>query len=184
VADEIERWSEELARDPASGVFIPLADALRRRGQLDLAARVATRGLARRPHDGDAHDLLARIWADRGDVDRAMDEWSIALRCLPTHSGALKGMGFACFQLGRQADAERYLIAAVAADPDDPSIRAALARVRGESGGEGSEGGGHPMEATGLRAPEAEGPAWPDLLPDQSVARPSEAQPLYEHGSD
>ena len=130
MADDIERWSEELARDPGSGVFIPLADALRRRGQLDLAYRVATRGLARRPYDGDAHDLLARIWADRGDVERAMDEWSIALQCAPTHAGALKGMGFACYQAGRVVDAERYLIEAAAIDPDDVSIRTALVRVR------------------------------------------------------
>ncbi len=130
MADEIERWSEELARDPASGVFIPLADALRRRGQIDLAFRVATRGLTRRPYDGDAHDLLARIWADRGDVERAMDEWGMALKCAPTHPGALKGMGFACYQIGRTEDAERYLVEAAAADPDDVSIRAALARVR------------------------------------------------------
>ena len=128
--DEIERWSEELARDPASGVFIPLADALRRRGQLDLAYRVATRGLARRPYDGDAHDLLARIWADRGDVERAMDEWSVALQCAPTHAGALKGMGFACYHAGRLTDAERYLVEAAAVDPDDISIRTALVRVR------------------------------------------------------
>lgn len=133
MADEIERWSEELARDPASGVFIPLADALRRRGQLDLAFRVATRGLTRRPYDGDAHDLLARIWADRGDVERAMDEWSMALQCAPTHPGALKGMGFACYQIGRTLDAERYLMEAAAADPDDLSIRAALVRVRQHS---------------------------------------------------
>ena len=130
MADDIQRWSEELARDPGSGVFIPLADALRRRGQLDLAYRVATRGLARRPYDGDAHDLLARIWADRGDVERAMDEWSIALQCAPTHAGALKGMGFACYHAGRVADAERYLVEAAAIDPDDVSIRTALVRVR------------------------------------------------------
>lgn len=130
MADEIERWSEELARDPTSGVFIPLADALRRRGQLDLAFRVAARGLARRPYDGDAHDLLARIWADRGDVERAMDEWSMALKCAPSHPGALKGMGFACYQVGRTSEAEQYLLEAVAADPDDASARSALARVR------------------------------------------------------
>ena len=93
MADEIERWSEELARDPGSGVFIPLADALRRRGQLDLAYRVATRGLARRPYDGDAHDLLARIWADRGDVERAMDEWSIALAVCPGTCRRAQGHG-------------------------------------------------------------------------------------------
>ena len=93
--DEIRRWSEELARDPASMVFVPLGDALRRRGQLDPALKVATRGLERHPYDADAHDLLARIHADRGDMERAMDEWGAALRVAPHHAGALKGMGFA-----------------------------------------------------------------------------------------
>ena len=135
MADDIERWSEELARDPTSGVFIPLADALRRRGQLDLAVRVATRGLARRPYDGDAHDLLARIWADRGDVQRAIDEWSMALQCAPRHPGALKGMGFACYKAGRLAEAEHYLAEASAVDPDDATTHAAIVRVRQQIAG-------------------------------------------------
>ncbi len=130
MADDIERWSGELARDPASMVFIPLADTLRRRGQLDLALRVATRGLARHPYDGDAHDLLARIWIDRDDPQRAMDEWAMALRCAPGHPGALKGMGFAAFRAGRTAEAVEYLEQAAAADPGDRSIRVALDRVR------------------------------------------------------
>jgi tetratricopeptide (TPR) repeat protein len=130
VSDEIRRWSEELARDPASMVFVPLGDALRRRGQLEPALKVATRGLERHPYDADAHDLLARIHADRGELERAMDEWSVALRVAPHHAGALKGMGFACFQSGRAAEAERYLVAAVAADPGDPTIDAALSRLR------------------------------------------------------
>jgi tetratricopeptide (TPR) repeat protein len=130
VSDEIRRWSEELARDPVSMVFVPLGDALRRRGQLEPALKVATRGLERHPYDADAHDLLARIHADRGDMERAMDEWGAALRVAPHHAGALKGMGFACFQNGRAAEAERYLVAAVGADPGDPTIDAALSRLR------------------------------------------------------
>jgi tetratricopeptide (TPR) repeat protein len=130
VSDEIKLWSEELAREPASMVFVPLGDALRRRGQLEPALKVATRGLERHPYDADAHDLLARIHADRGDMERAMDEWSAALRVAPHHAGALKGMGFACFQAGRAAEAEQYLVAAVAADPGDPTIDAALSRLR------------------------------------------------------
>ena len=133
--DEIRRWSEELARDPASMVFVPLGDALRRRGQLDPALKVATRGLERHPYDADAHDLLARIHADRGDMERAMDEWGAALRVAPHHAGALKGMGFACFQNGRAAEAERYLVAAVGADPGDPTIDAALSRLRAPQSG-------------------------------------------------
>lgn len=130
MSDEIRRWSEELAREPASMVFVPLGDALRRRGQLEPALKVATRGLERHPYDADAHDLLARIHADRGDMERAMDEWGAALRVAPHHAGALKGMGFACFQNGRASEAERYLVAAVGADPGDPTIDAALSRLR------------------------------------------------------
>jgi tetratricopeptide (TPR) repeat protein len=134
VSDDIRRWSEELARDPASLVFIPLADALRRRAELDPALKVATRGLERHPYDADAHDLLARIWADRGDLERAMDEWGAALRIAPQHAGALKGMGFACSHAGRGVDAERYLVAALATDPTDSTISAALSRLRLPSG--------------------------------------------------
>jgi tetratricopeptide (TPR) repeat protein len=140
VPDEIRRWSEELARDPASMVFVPLGDALRRRGQLEPALKVATRGLERHPYDADAHDLLARIHADRGDMERAMDEWGAALRVAPHHAGALKGMGFACFQNGRAAEAERYLVAAVGADPGDPTIDAALSRLRAPQTGPNGAG--------------------------------------------
>jgi hypothetical protein len=130
VSDDIRRWSEDLAREPGSMVFLPLGDALRRRGQLEHAQKIATRGLERHPYDADAHDLLARIWADRGDVERAMDEWGAALQIAPSHAGALKGMGFAYFHAGRLVEAQQYLVAAAAAEPDDVTIVAALDRVR------------------------------------------------------
>lgn len=130
MADQIRRLSDELARDPASMAFLPLGEALRRRGQTDLALKVALRGLERHPHNADAHDLLARIAVDQGDLQRAFDEWDMVLRFAPAHIGARKGMGFVCFQQGRTADAERYLSAAAAADPDDQTIATALANIR------------------------------------------------------
>ena len=130
MADEITRLSEELARDPASMAFLPLAEALRRKGQSDLALRIAVRGLERHPHNPDAHDLLARIAVDRGELQRAFDEWDMVLRFSPSHIGARKGMGFVCFQQGRMEDAERYLGEAAAADPDDQTIAVALANIR------------------------------------------------------
>jgi len=130
VSDDIHRWSAELAGDPASRVFLPLGEALRVRGQLDLARRVAVRGLERHPEDADAHDLLARLHADRGDTEGAIDEWSAALRYAPGHVGALKGMGFVCFRQGKLAEAESYLARAAAADHEDERIGTALARVR------------------------------------------------------
>lgn len=130
MGDDVGRLSEELARDPASRVFVLLGEALRKQGQLDLALRATVRGLERHPHFADAHDLLARISVDRGDLERAFDEWDMVLRLVPAHPGALRGMGFVCYHQGRLGEAEQYLDAAAAADADDEGIALALANVR------------------------------------------------------
>jgi predicted regulator of Ras-like GTPase activity (Roadblock/LC7/MglB family) len=130
MSDDVHRLSEELARDPASRVFVRLGEILRAQGQTDLALKVTLRGLERHPHLADAHDLLARISVDRNDTERAFDEWDMVLRLAPGHLGALKGMGFICFQQDRFEDAERYLAAAAASDPSDQQVASALRHVR------------------------------------------------------
>ncbi|MFL5578453.1 MAG: tetratricopeptide repeat protein [Gemmatimonadaceae bacterium] len=130
MSDDVRRLSDALARDPSSTVFLQLGDALRRQGEYELARRVAIRGLERHPHMADAHDLLARISADDGDLQRAFDEWDMVHRLAPNHPGALKGMGFVRFREGELADAERYLAEAAEADAADASIASALAHVR------------------------------------------------------
>ena len=46
IADDIQALTAQLARDPSSLVFLPLAESLRRRGQLDAALTVALQGAA------------------------------------------------------------------------------------------------------------------------------------------
>ena len=130
MSDEVRRLSEELARDPASLVFLRLGEALRRSGQLDVALRVSLRGLERHSLNGDAHDLVARIYADRGEFGRALEAWDAVLRVAPHHLGALKGKGFVLYKQGRWQEAERVLLEAAERDGDDASIAAALAHVR------------------------------------------------------
>jgi tetratricopeptide (TPR) repeat protein len=130
MSDEVRRLSEELARDPASLVFLRLGEALRRRGQLDVALRVSLRGLERHSLNGDAHDLVARIYADRGEFDRALEAWDAVLRLVPHHLGALKGKGFVLYKQGRWQEAECVLLEAAERDGSDASIAAALAHVR------------------------------------------------------
>lgn len=139
MADDINRWSEELARDPASRVFVPLADALRKQGQGEMARKVALRGLERHPHLADGHDLLARLSVDEGNLERAFDEWDMVLRLSPGHLGALKGMGFICFQREDFTDAEQYLTAASTADPADEQVARALRNVRQARSGGGQQ---------------------------------------------
>jgi predicted regulator of Ras-like GTPase activity (Roadblock/LC7/MglB family) len=129
-ADDIRLMSELLAADPASLVFLQLGEALRRKKQLDLAWRVATRGADRHPQRADAHDLVARVAADRSDFARARSEWETALELSPGHPAAQKGLGFLLFAQGYHADAERLLAAAATADPSDAALAGALDRLR------------------------------------------------------
>ena len=154
MSDEIRRWSDELARDPSSMIFLQLGEALRRQGQVDLALKVAVRGLERRPHNADAHDLLARIYVDQGDLERAFDEWDMVLRLSPGHAGALKGMGFVYFRQGQLDLAERFLSEAGSSDDQDPSIAAAIDLVRRRrADGAGDQGDAHPLHANGTSSP-------------------------------
>src|SRR5690348_8647988 len=146
MADDVRRWSDELARDPASLVFLPLGETLRRQGQLDLALKIAMRGLERHSHNTDAHDLLARIAVDRGELQRAFDEWDMVLRLTPGHLGALKGMAFVRFQQGNPGEAEQFLEQAKL-HGGDSEVVAALANLRAAgrgAGGAGTQNGAHP----------------------------------------
>src|SRR6266511_2821318 len=131
MADDIRALSAQLAQDPQSLVFLRLAEALRRKGQLDAALRVALNGLERHPHLADAHDLYARVLTDKHDYERAFDEWDMALRIAPNHTGALKGLAFLYFKVGDLQQAETHLDRAQRTDPYDPPITQAIEMVRG-----------------------------------------------------
>jgi tetratricopeptide (TPR) repeat protein len=151
MADDVRRWSDELARDPNSLVFLELGEALRRQRQLDVAHKIALRGVERHPRNADAHDLVARIAVDRGDLDGARDRWSVALQLVPSHAGALKGMSYLSYQEGRFNDAEQYL-SHVAATEGAEHVTSALETVRRTS-----------MSLPAVPAPTAEPSATPSV---------------------
>jgi tetratricopeptide (TPR) repeat protein len=131
VSDDIRTLTARLAEEPSSLAFLELGEALRRRGQLDAAYKIARGGLSRYPGLADAHDLLARILGDQGDLAGAFDAWVEALRFDPMRTSALKGIAFLYFRAGDAAAALEHLQRAADIDPDDPSIAQALLRVKG-----------------------------------------------------
>jgi tetratricopeptide (TPR) repeat protein len=129
VTDDIRSLTSRVADDPSSLAFLDLGEALRRRGQLDAAYKVARGGLARYPGLADAHDLMARILGDQADLAGAFDAWAEALRLDPMRIGALKGIAFLYYRAGDAPAALEHLQRAIEIDPEDESIRQAMARV-------------------------------------------------------
>jgi tetratricopeptide (TPR) repeat protein len=135
MSEDIRALTALVAADPGSLVFLELAEALRRKGQLEAAQKVVLSGLQRYPHLPAAHDLYARILADRQDYEHAFDEWDMALKLDPRNLGALKGLGFLFYRAGDHANALSHLEAAFQQAPGDEGLRTAIDRLREIVGG-------------------------------------------------
>ncbi|MGN6391151.1 MAG: tetratricopeptide repeat protein [Gemmatimonadales bacterium] len=146
MTDDIRALTARLAEEPGSLAFLELAEALRRRGQLDAAYNVARGGLTRYPGLADAHDLMARVLSDQDDLAGAFDAWASALQLDPMRTSALKGIAFLYFRAGDPAAALNHLERALEVDPDDASIRQALARVSADTRRPAAAASGSPHE--------------------------------------
>src|SRR5690606_4909847 len=120
---DLPRRGGEVARDPGSPSYLPLADAYRRLGKTQAALRVCLRGLERSPGHVDGHLLLARLYLELGDRERAADEWAVAVRLDPENFDAHRGLGFFHLERGELSSASRHLERAALARPDRKSTR-------------------------------------------------------------
>jgi tetratricopeptide (TPR) repeat protein len=155
-----------VAEEPSSLAFLELGEALRRRGQLEAAYKVARGGLARYPDLADAHDLIARILGDQGDLAGAFDAWVEALRLDPMRIGALKGIAFLYFRAGDVPAALEHLQRAAEVDPDDESIIQAISRIRQTMKSDSAHVGIHQGNGSVVHPP-----AVPDSAPPASAGQ-------------
>ncbi|MEW5927375.1 MAG: tetratricopeptide repeat protein [Gemmatimonadota bacterium] len=131
---QIRAWSEEVARDPGTLAFLPLAEAYRQAGRRDAALRLCLRGLERNPTNVEAHYLLGLLYREGGEPVKAFDEWDMALSLDPEHAGARREIGLLCAERGEWGSTLRHLERAAAADPADDEVRDALTRARSAAG--------------------------------------------------
>src|SRR5687767_11816355 len=126
---DLQRWSEEVARDPTSLAFLPLARAFRKQGRRDAALKLCLRGLEHHPTHVEAHAVLAMLYFESGQRAKAYDEWSMVLRLEPDNFEALRGMGFYHLEQGDDVSALRSLQRAGAMKPSDLAVQEALRMI-------------------------------------------------------
>jgi predicted regulator of Ras-like GTPase activity (Roadblock/LC7/MglB family) len=126
-AVQVRQWSEQVARDPGSLFFLPLAEAYRAHGLRDSALRLCLRGLEQHPNHVGAHYLLGLLYREGDDPVRALDEWDITLRLDPDHSRARRELGLLHAAREEWDAALRHLQASARRDPADTEVTTALA---------------------------------------------------------
>jgi hypothetical protein len=154
---EIRRWQREVASDPGSLSLLPLADVYRREGRLDVARRLCIQALMRHPEQVEGHFLLGRVYREEGNMEKARDEWEIALTLDARHRAARRALGYVCLESRDWPSATKHLELALAAQPGDSRLASAyrLASRRTATDGDRSPTGAPSAEVASASALEA-----------------------------
>lgn len=174
---DLHRWSEELARNPASLAFLPLARTYRRLSRQDLAMKLCLRGLEHHPMHVEAHSLLALLYFEAGERAKAADEWATVLRLKPGNFDALRGMGFRHLEQGDLAKAKQHLERAALIRPDDTTVQEALRLIRQREAAPARPAAPATTPAAGPRQPSVPSPAAAQSARPAPARRPRAPRP-------
>jgi len=123
---KIAAYTEILAKDPQSTIFVSLSEAYRKMGMLDDARQVVSRGLETHADFSPAHIVLARILCQQGEYTDSEASFQKALECDPESLAALVGYARLNILLGKELEARQLLLEARELSPADPVINKLL----------------------------------------------------------
>ena len=126
---KIAAYTELLAKDPYSTIFVPLSEAYRQMDMLDEAVAVAQQGIMDNPAFAAGYVALGSAFAAQGLQDQAIGEFEKALILDNRHLPALKEL--AKIKMTRQdsAGARELLEQAKAIKGNDPEVLKLVAAV-------------------------------------------------------
>ena len=126
---KIAAYTELLAKDPYSTIFVPLSEAYRQMDMLDEAVEVAQQGIMDNPAFAAGYVALGNAFAAQGLEDQAIGEFEKSLILDHRHLPALKAL--AKLKMARQdsAGARELLEQAKAIKGNDPEVLKLVAAV-------------------------------------------------------
>jgi len=126
INDRIEKCQKIMESDPNSQIFAALADAHRKKGELDKAFRICQNGLKIHPSYGAAHLVMAKINMDRGLYDWAETEIKKAIEL----DGSSRAIDILLSEIliykGEFVEAVKLLKKLHQSDPDNKQIKKLL----------------------------------------------------------
>lgn len=123
---KIAAYTEILAKDPFSTIFVSLSEAYRKMGMLDDARKVIEKGLHDHPDFSPAHIVRARILCQQGEFQQSEIAFKKALELDATSLAALVGYARLFILLGQEENARPLLLDAREISPADPVINKLL----------------------------------------------------------
>jgi predicted regulator of Ras-like GTPase activity (Roadblock/LC7/MglB family)/Flp pilus assembly protein TadD len=123
---EIKELSKKLAQNPDSMVFVQLADAHRRAGDLEQSVKVCQLGLERHPTYATARAILGRNFLDLGRLDDADAEFRKIEVADPENIMAHRMLGQIAMQKGQYAEAINRQQRVLSLDPEDATAQELL----------------------------------------------------------
>jgi predicted regulator of Ras-like GTPase activity (Roadblock/LC7/MglB family) len=126
IDDRIAKCTKILDDNPSSQIFAALADAHRKKGDLDRAFRICQNGLKVHPGYGSGHLVMAKINMDRGMYDWAESEIKKAMELDGVTRATELLLSEVLIYKGEFNKACRILEKLLQSDPDNEQIRKLL----------------------------------------------------------
>lgn len=149
----LSRAQNDTYQDIRYVYIVRQADALRTRGQLADAYDMLAPALAERPDDAQAVGALARLYADSGDSQQALDIYKRLLQFKPDDTDTLLGAANMAAQAGEYRFAESAVDTALAREPNNPDLLATAARIY-RAQGKNSKAADYLKRAIALQTPQ------------------------------
>lgn len=116
---KIAAYTEILAKDSQSTVFVALSEAYRQIGMLDDALEIALKGTVNMPGFCPGFTALGRVFAQQGELPRAAEAFERAVELEKSNVQALKGLAKVRHRQGFTEQAREHLKRVLATNPAD-----------------------------------------------------------------
>ena len=122
----LDELFERYRKAPDSYVFVPLADACRKTGQIEEALEICGKGVERHPSYPSGHVVKGKCLFDKGDHEAAREVFRRVLSLDDGNLVALKYLGMIEADGGDLAEARRHFQQILTVDPENREIKDVL----------------------------------------------------------